>query len=188
MNLRAAMFLAGLVVAGMLAWGAFALVPELSDLLPRTEDQDAVAAVAERTVIAIQTVAIPPRRDPDGSVPPGVIAAMRAEVRETAAELFAASYREAWIAKTDDIVDVETSGEFIFEGGAYDFTRWRIDIAGDRATVAVRCRIFLVMAQTFDTPRHRAENTVDYELALERADGTWLVTGLSLRFAPGGGP
>ena len=177
-----------LLLAGVMAMTAFVLVPEVGDLLPRSADQQAVAEVVERTIVANQSVGIPRERDADGHVSTETVQAMRLQVREVASELFTESYRDTWIAKIDGVIDVEISSEFVFEGGAYDFTRWRILIAGDRAVVAVRCRIFMEMAPTFDSQRHRAENIVDYELTLERVDRMWLVASETNRFAPGGGP
>jgi len=167
---------------------AFVLVPELGDYLPRTGDQTAVTAAAERVIVANQSVGIADVRDASGHVAPETIEALRAQVRETAAQLFTAAYRETWIERTYEVIDLETSSEFIFDGGASDFSRWRIVVFGGRAVVQVRCRIYLDMAQTFDGHRSRAENTVDYELTLERVDATWLVSGQSHRFASGGGP
>ena len=177
-----------LLLAGAAIWAALVLVPELGDLLPRTPEQEAVAAVVERTVVANQSVGIPPERDPDGRVSAETVRAMHAQVREVAAGLFTASYRDTWIARRDDVIDVEVSSEYLFDGGAHDFTRWQIWVAGDRAMARVGCRIFLDMAQTFEGGRHRAENTVDYEMTLERVGDVWLVSGKSSRFAPGGGP
>jgi hypothetical protein len=177
-----------LVLAGVLASATFVLVPELGDVLPRNADQQAVAEVVERAIVANQSVGIPAERDADGHVSSATVQAMRLQVRKVAAELFTESYQDTWIARTDGVIDLEASSELVFEGGAYDFTRWRIAIVGDRAVVAVRCRIFLEMAQTYEGPRHRAENIVDYELTLERVDGTWLVASETHRFAPGGGP
>jgi hypothetical protein len=177
-----------LVLAGVIASAALALVPELGDLLPRSADQQAVADVVERTIVANQSAGIPFERDADGRVSSATVQAMRVQVRKVAAELFTESYRDTWIARTDAVIDVETSSEPVFAGGAYDFTRWQIAVIGDRAAVKVRCRIFLEMAQTFEGRRHRAENIVDYELTLERVDGSWLVAGEASRFAPGGGP
>lgn len=176
------------MLAAVLATAAFVLVPELGDLLPRNPDQQAAAEVVERTIVANQSVGIPFERDADGHVSAETVQAMRLHVREVASELLTESYRDTWIARTDGVIDVETSDELVFEGGAYDFTQWRIAIFGDHAAVAVRCRIFLEMAQTLEGPRHRAENIVDYALTLERVGGTWLVAGETNRFAPGGGP
>lgn len=180
--------LAFLAVLCLLAIATVAYAPDLAWLLPRSSAQHAVAAVVEQVIIANQSVGLPVERDRDGGVSPETIEAMRAEVREVAAQLFTVAYRETWIDRTSVVIDIETSSEFIFDGGADDFSRWRIAVLGDRAVVHVRCRIFLEMAQTFDGPRHRAENTVDYELLLERVDGAWLVSSASHRFAPGGGP
>ena len=177
-----------LFLVGVLITSAFVLVPELGDVLPRTADQQAVATVVERTIVANQSVGLPPERDSYGEVSPATVERMRANVRQVAAELLTPSYREGWIARMDEVVDIETSSEFIFDGGADDFRRWRIAIQGDRATVTVRCRIFLVMAQTFDGQRHRAENVVDYEMTLERVGDAWLVASETNRFAPGGRP
>lgn len=177
-----------LFLAIALIVAAFVLIPELGDYLPRTGDQAAVAAVVERVIVANQSVGIPDERESNGHVAPETIEVLRAQVRATAAELFTVAYRERWIDRTYEVIDLETSSEFIFDGGAYDFSRWRIVVFGGRAVVQVRCRIYLEMAQTFDGPRSRAENTVDYELTLERVDDTWLVSSQSHRFASGGGP
>lgn len=177
-----------LFLAGAAVWAALTLVPELGDLLPRTPDQAAVVAAVERTIVANQSVGIPPARAPDGHVSRETVRAMHAQVREVAAGLFTDLYRDIWIARRDAVIDVEVSSEYLFDGGADDFTRWQIAVVGDHALVNVRCRIFLDMAQTFEGPRHRAENTVDYELTLQRVRGVWLVAGELHRFAPGGGP
>jgi hypothetical protein len=163
-------------------------VPDIASLFPRSPDQEAVAAVVQRVMVANQTVGIPPQRDPDGHVSVETVDAMHAQVRDVAAQLLIGPYRQQWIDERDDLIDIEVSSEFIFEGGAHDFSRWQITIEGDRATVQVRCRIFLVMAQTFAGHRSRAENTIDAELTLERVDGAWLVSGQMHRFSPGGGP
>ena len=172
----------------LLAIAAVAWMPELGDVLPRSDEERAVVAAVERFVIANQTVGIPEERDPDGKVAPETVAAMHAEVRSVADELFAPSYREQWALRMDEYIDGEMAAEFIFGGGADGFMAWRITINGDRASVEVRCRIHLDMAQTFTGRRTRAENTVDYEVTLERHDGRWLIAGQSHRFAPGGGP
>lgn len=187
-GVRGSRWMAALVLAGVLILTAFALVPELGDLLPRNHDETAVAAVAQRVIITNQSVGLPPARDSNGDVSPETVEIMRTQVRAVAAQLFTEDYRQQWIERTIEVIDIETSSEYIFDGGAHDFSRWRITVAGDRASVQVRCRIYLEMAQTFDGPRHRAENTVDYELTLERVDGAWLVSAQSHRFAPGGGP
>ncbi|MEO5705321.1 MAG: hypothetical protein ABIZ52_07340 [Candidatus Limnocylindrales bacterium] len=180
--------LAVLAVIVILAVTAGAWVPELSSFLPRSPDQAAAAAATERAIVANQTVAIPPERDASGRVTAETVERMRAEARKVAAQLFTGSYREQWIERVDAAIDVEASSEFVFHGGAEDFSGWRIEIEGDHARVRVRCRPFIDIAQTVDGNRTRAQNTVDYELTLQRVDGTWLVANETQDFAPGGGP
>ena len=180
--------LGAVVVIVILVVTSGAWAPELASLLPGSPDQQAVAEAAERAIIANQTAAIPPERDPSGHVSAETIARMRAEARQVAARLFTGAYRDRWIERVDAAIDVEASSEFVFGGGAEDFTGWRIEIDGDDARVRVRCRPFIDIAQTVDGDRTRAQNTVDYELTLHRVDGAWLVASETHEFAPGGGP
>lgn len=172
----------------VLVVSALTLVPELHDLLPKSTDQEAVAAAVQRVIVANQTVGIPLERDVSGGISPATMASMHLEVAAAAATLLAPSYRDQWMRRMDAYVDGEMTNEFIFGGGADGFERWQIAIDGDHASVKVRCRIYLDMAQTFAGARTRAENTVDDELTLVRVGGDWLVSSQSHRFAPGGEP
>jgi hypothetical protein len=83
---------------------------------------------------------------------------------------------------------VPGSIDLVVGAGARDFGRWRVSIEGDRASVEVRCHIYLEQAQTVDGPRADAENVVDVDLALIRTGEAWFVANEHLAFAPGGGP
>ncbi len=177
--------LAAFVLAG---WVVLVFGPELVSLLPRSPEQQAVAAVVERAINANQASFVPPSRDGTGHVTAETIASMHARVREVAAKLFVEPYHDTWIEMMDAAIDLPASVDLVFGGGAYDFGRWHIGIDGDRATAQFRCHVFLETAQTVDGPHSRADNIVDLDVTLVRIDGAWLVASESEEFAPGGGP
>jgi hypothetical protein len=178
--------LRALLAVGLLLWALLASAAELGTILPRTPEQEAVAIVVERVIVASQSEGIARVREPSGEIGAVELAAMHARVRQVADELLTGAYHDRWIQLLDEAIDLEAST--VFSGGADTFTRWHLRINGTQASVRVRAQIFLELAQTPLGHRSVARNTVDFELSLSLVDGTWRVGVLEKRFAPGGGP
>jgi hypothetical protein len=176
-----------LLLAGVLVWAVLTVAPELGTFLPRNKAEQAVALVVQRAAVASQSAAIPRSRDSTGAVSAEELAAMHAQVDTVADDLFTGAYHDSWTHQMYEVVDL-ADAEFIFSGGADDFSRWHIEIHGSQAEVQVRARIFLEMAQTLLGHRTVAENMVDYDIRLTKIDGSWFVASMGHRFAPGGGP
>jgi hypothetical protein len=177
------LFLAGVLVLGVVTVG-----PELGTFLPRTPEQEAVAVAVERALVASQSAAVPQVRDAAGRVPVDELARLHAALRTTADEYFSGDYHDSWIAAMDGAIDREGAQNTVFGGGADTFSRWHIDIEGSQATVQVRARMFLELAQTPLGYRSVAQNIVDFDIWLSYVDGSWLVGAIDQEFAPGGGP
>lgn len=155
-------------------------------------DDEAIRELVTRAMHLQQEVGLPPPEYAGGPMQPEMVAEMVAQGRDELAGVFAEPELDVRTQVLQVIADDAKYGEVRYLGaGVKDIDISEVTIDGDTAQVHATAIVWADVAQVQGGGKlavAHPENTIVYDMTLQKVNGTWLISSESMGFAPGSEP